>query len=806
MDVRCEKCQTEYELDESRLKPGGVTVKCTNCGHMFKIRKRASTNVGIPSTPVTPTPVVAAPPQSVDPPRAKAPSRATPPMPQAAMSMPRAASNSDAPMGITDAPSGPSSQRQWLVRLENGETRTCSELATLQQWIVAGAVSRESLISRSGKTWKRLGDIAELSQYFVIADEAKVQRSARPTGQPTKGPAAATMLGVGGRPPTHDDDEGRNTGNFRARPPTPAPPKAAPIPSAIAQTELAPSGPMSVPRRPPTQPPPPPAAKKIDVPPGRATAAWANHEVKASESMAAMPQGPRGGKLSAAPADEGFAGKVRVQPSDRSTFDGKVATMDDDDDVYQTSRGSRAGMWIALVALLVIGAAAGAVYMFVFKGGKQEPVAQVTTDAGVAAPADAGQNVVVAPINVDAAVETASPLDAARGELVAGVHARMKKALDSLDGKDDPASLALRARLMTGLAQGMQDRAGFVDKAEADKLRKEAKQIVIDAAPLAQRALAGQADSVDANLAMADLLRLQGKPAPSVKRYITTAKGKADKAAAPSVALSEALLSMRDGKLPDAANALAAQTAPDDMRIKTALALIAYAQNKQTDAKAQVDQILATQPDHDAALAMYKKLETVVAKDDPLPPEDGGNKGNATTKPPTNPPQNTGGGGGGGNYDSLLAQANKAAEQNCTKAMDLYDRALQQKPQGVEALTGMGYCHLDRKEFSSAFSKFRAALLVSPRFEPALGGIAETYQRQGNKASAIEAWNKYLVVFPGSPKAKKQLEILGAGDAPKPPPPPQPEEKKPEGGGTDTPPPPPSPTPTPAPEAGSASN
>ena len=47
MDVRCEKCQTEYELDEARLKPGGVTVKCTNCGHMFKIRKRAITNVGL---------------------------------------------------------------------------------------------------------------------------------------------------------------------------------------------------------------------------------------------------------------------------------------------------------------------------------------------------------------------------------------------------------------------------------------------------------------------------------------------------------------------------------------------------------------------------------------------------------------------------------------------------------------------------------------------------------------------------------------------------------------------------------------
>ena len=48
MDVRCEKCQTEYELDESRLKPGGVTVKCTTCGHMFKIRKRSPTQSGIP--------------------------------------------------------------------------------------------------------------------------------------------------------------------------------------------------------------------------------------------------------------------------------------------------------------------------------------------------------------------------------------------------------------------------------------------------------------------------------------------------------------------------------------------------------------------------------------------------------------------------------------------------------------------------------------------------------------------------------------------------------------------------------------
>ena len=63
MDVRCEKCQTEYELDEARLKPGGVTVKCTTCGHMFKIRKRTPTQNGLPAVrqPTSPSAPPAAP-------------------------------------------------------------------------------------------------------------------------------------------------------------------------------------------------------------------------------------------------------------------------------------------------------------------------------------------------------------------------------------------------------------------------------------------------------------------------------------------------------------------------------------------------------------------------------------------------------------------------------------------------------------------------------------------------------------------------------------------------------------------------
>lgn len=173
MDVRCEKCQTEYELDEARLKPGGVTVKCTTCGHMFKIRKRSATQNGLPIT--------------------RAPGPSQPPPARQAVPEPRA------PTGSGPVTAG--EERQWIIRLDNGETRTCRELATLQQWIIAGNVSRESMISRSGKTWKRLGDIPDLASFFVVAEQARVQRAdsgqlTPPRGQPAV-EARPTVAGMG---------------------------------------------------------------------------------------------------------------------------------------------------------------------------------------------------------------------------------------------------------------------------------------------------------------------------------------------------------------------------------------------------------------------------------------------------------------------------------------------------------------------------------------------------------------------------------------------------------------------------------
>ena len=37
MDVRCNRCSTEYEFDDALVSERGTTVKCTNCGHQFKV-------------------------------------------------------------------------------------------------------------------------------------------------------------------------------------------------------------------------------------------------------------------------------------------------------------------------------------------------------------------------------------------------------------------------------------------------------------------------------------------------------------------------------------------------------------------------------------------------------------------------------------------------------------------------------------------------------------------------------------------------------------------------------------------------
>jgi tetratricopeptide (TPR) repeat protein len=306
---------------------------------------------------------------------------------------------------------------------------------------------------------------------------------------------------------------------------------------------------------------------------------------------------------------------------------------------------------------------------------------------------------------------------------------------------------------------------------------------------------------------MADVLRLQNKPAKDVQKELDRAlqinPGDRD------ALLVSALLAAREKKPADARTILAkldsgdgALEASGDVRARWRTAMLAFAAADNPAATKAAEEVLAAQAEHVGAQKLLERLRDTVASSDPMPPED----------PDPEPKHGTGSGSGSGStthndpepagdYDSLLKKADQLAEVNCANAMPYYAKALAVKPNGVGALAGRGYCYIDAKQFSQAFSSFRAALTVSSKYEPALWGMAEAYQQQGLKDKALEAYMDYLAVYPNSAKAKKQIERLGGSvpgpdepkpDEPKPDEPkpdePKPDEPKPdEGAGSGTP-------------------
>src|ERR1700753_2932979 len=46
MDVRCDRCQTEYELDDDSVAGAGASVQCTTCGHTFVVSRSGAVVVG----------------------------------------------------------------------------------------------------------------------------------------------------------------------------------------------------------------------------------------------------------------------------------------------------------------------------------------------------------------------------------------------------------------------------------------------------------------------------------------------------------------------------------------------------------------------------------------------------------------------------------------------------------------------------------------------------------------------------------------------------------------------------------------
>ena len=105
-------------------------------------------------------------------------------------------------------------------------------------------------------------------------------------------------------------------------------------------------------------------------------------------------------------------------------------------------------------------------------------------------------------------------------------------------------------------------------------------------------------------------------------------------------------------------------------------------------------------------------------------------------------------------YGKLISEGDRLSENGHAKeARKLYDKALAVRPNGLEAIMGLGYCDLDGEKFSSAVDHFKRALALSPSYGDAIIGLAEAYKLRGDKREALSWYKQYLSSQPNGPKA-----------------------------------------------------
>jgi serine/threonine-protein kinase len=116
--------------------------------------------------------------------------------------------------------------------------------------------------------------------------------------------------------------------------------------------------------------------------------------------------------------------------------------------------------------------------------------------------------------------------------------------------------------------------------------------------------------------------------------------------------------------------------------------------------------------------------------------------------------------GPGERYHELVSAAQRLGKSSCSSAVRIYETAIDLNPRGAEALTGLGRCLVELKDYDRAIGNFRAALTISRRNPEALFGAAEAYQLKGNLPAAIAHYKGYLEAAPSGARAELARSAL----------------------------------------------
>jgi predicted Zn finger-like uncharacterized protein len=656
MDVRCEHCNTEYEFEDARVPDTGLSVKCSSCGHVFRVFRA----------------------------------------------------------GSSFSPTAGGANQDWMVRRQNGNVFSFRELTTLQRWIVERKVTREDTISKTGKQWKRLGDIAELATFFQVVESQQPPPQMSPP-QVMQPPAAQQPVMMQPGIPLSIFPPG-----YAPQPPAAWPQAAMPAQGLTPQMQGVPPG--TAPRGTgPQQPAAYPPGAHVPASYPVAGAAWEQNQ----------PQVPAWNQQS---GNWQMAGAPAAQPIDPA--------LGDDDDI-QIKRGGK-GWVIFLLLLFLVGGSAGLAYHFKpaflrgLMGGAVNDLAVAHVTTGYK---ELGRDSYAA---IDRAADNfrkAISIEAGYAEAHAGLaEAELARAEYIAEEADE---LSARRATLPEVEQ-----AAVTSQIESK--RREASDKSESAFNAARQALQ-LSPTVPAGMrAMADYYRFK-KAVDQMRPLLDQAKAALPKDARLSYVLGSSVLD--DATATDRAiryfdEALELDPALERARYKLARAY--FAQGDKAKAQRQLDSLLKDTPEHERAAAMLKELNP------PPPPQP------ATPTPP-NPP--TGPDKKPLTFEQLVGQADRLRQSDrANKALNLYQKALEIEPDDPDAMSGMGWCYVDMEQADAAIATFKQVLTKAPRFSDAHIGIAEAYRAKGQKRDAIKHYQDYLSIMPNGEDAdlaRRMLKDLG---------------------------------------------
>jgi predicted Zn finger-like uncharacterized protein len=750
MDVKCERCSTEYEFDDALVSGRGTTVKCTNCGHKFKIRR------------------------------------------------------SD----------GDFSEDFWNVTTGDGRTLVFTSLRELQRAIQGYLVERNDKLSRGGLPPKAIGQIPELAPFFDqresgkkdksqsqktkthdgLGPEAAEVRPRRPTkpdfpappSEPIPVPPQRTLIGTG--PVTHAQAFATSSGGTEADaapgterqpdPPNRTAPPPRPTPSGqLRAAAAARGGRHTVPLQRP--PPIPPArgpsdapgasrghgaqesaprvlsASSASVPPRPISASSASVPPGApspSTKPASLPRVPTARPAPPAPPPMPQRSRTPVPPPVEPPRARRAEPTSDppplspppysprrrslrselEEDSYASPsrpvprRRSPLGF---IVATVLIGAA---LFLAVVLGQKYY---------GAALPQAMPEAKTIDP-------RVASFLANGEKALADGQLELAKESFDKASAlaERDPHVLLGLARLASMRADlpWLRTRLLAPDAADDARATKESlTELSAVARRTAEDAVVVSPDDPAALRAKIDALRISGEreAARSLAPKIAASASQAETA----YVLAALDLAEAEPQWPSVIERLrmaaAVETGPG--RARAALAYALARSGDAAGAQAEVERLAAMPKAHPLLPLLRGLVERSRVRDAGVAVTAVVDAGKGAR------PGAAGAPGAGGDARDLVVQGERArAKGDFDRARALFSQALERNPNDSEALAGLGAVAYAQRDLAAARASYKRVLSVNPNYMPALIGLADVEWDSGDKAAAIKMYKDIVANYP----------------------------------------------------------